>query len=226
LASLFFVAKQDIVVYILDSLRLKVCFYDVKNPPGRFMSAPAQSRTFTGPRLFFIGGHVCQFSWPWILRQCWVLIILASLGTLSYLLITRCIIQSIQVQGSSMYPTLTDSGRYWLNRFSYIVGEPQQSDIVALRDPRDNTLEVKRIIAMPGQSVYLKDGRVYVNGKLLKEPYLLAKTHTYAYEKHTDEFTCVGSDKFFVMGDNRNDSTDSRTFGAVPRRNIIGKVIE
>jgi len=147
-------------------------------------------------------------------------------GTLSYLLITRFIVQSIQVQGPSMYPTLADSGQYWLNRFSYLVGEPQPNDIVALKDPRDNTLEVKRIIATPGQSVYLKDGQVYVNGKLLKEPYLLARTPTYAYEKHTDEFVCVGNDKFFVMGDNRNNSTDSRTFGTVPRRNILGKVIE
>jgi len=152
--------------------------------------------------------------------------VLASLGTLNYLLITRFIVQSVQVEGSSMYPTLTESGRYWLNRFSYVISEPRQNDIVALKDPRDNMLEVKRIIAMPGQSVYLKDGRVYVNGKLLSEPYLPANTPTYAYEKNPDEFICVGNDKFFVLGDNRNNSTDSRTFGAVPRRNIIGKVVE
>ena len=136
------------------------------------------------------------------------------------------IVQSVQVEGSSMYPTLTDSGHYWLNRFSYVISEPRQNDIVALKDPRDNTLEVKRIIAMPGQSVYLKDGRVYVNGKLLSEPYLLANTPTYAYEKNANEFICIGNDKFFVLGDNRNNSTDSRTFGAVPRQNILGKVIE
>ena len=72
--------------------------------------------------------------------------VLASLGTLSYLLITHYIIQAVQVEGSSMYPTLTDSGHYWLNRFSYVISEPRQNDIVALKDPRDNMLEVKRII--------------------------------------------------------------------------------
>jgi len=152
--------------------------------------------------------------------------VLAGLGTLSYLLIAHYIVQAVQVEGSSMYPTLTDSGHYWLNRFSYIISEPRQNDIVALKDPRDHMLEVKRIIAMPGQSVYLKDGRVYVNGKLLNEPYLLANTPTYAYEKNPNEFICIGKNEFFVMGDNRNNSSDSRTFGAVPRRNIIGKLIE
>ena len=169
---------------------------------------------------------MCSSDLFWLLRQCWTVIVLASLGTLSYLLITRYIVQFIQVEGSSMYPTLTDSGHYWLNRFSYVISEPRQNDIVALKDPRDNTLEVKRIIAMPGQSVYLKDGRVYVNGKLLDEPYLPANTPTYAYEKNESEFICIGNDKFFVLGDNRNNSTDSRTFGAVPRQNIIGKVVE
>jgi len=190
------------------------------------MAVSAQFRSQSVPRLFFVKGHVFQISWSWLLQPCWTLMVLASLGTLNYLLITRFIVQSVQVEGSSMYPTLTDSGRYWLNRFSYVISEPRQNDIVALKDPRDNTLEVKRIIAMPGQSVYLKDGRVYVNGKLLHEPYLLAKTPTYAYEKNASEFICIGDDKFFVMGDNRNNSTDSRTFGTVPRQNIIGKMIE
>ena len=190
------------------------------------MAISAQLRPHTVPKLFLVKGYVLQISWPLFLRPIWTLMILAVLGTLSYLLITHFIGQSVQVEGSSMYPTLTDSGHYLLNRFAYVISEPRQNDIVALKDPRDNTLEVKRIIAMPGQSVYLKDGKVYVNGKLLSEPYLLPKTPTYAYERNTSEFICIGNDKFFVMGDNRNNSTDSRTFGTVPRQNIIGKVVE
>jgi len=165
-------------------------------------------------------------SWSWFFQQCRTLVILTVLGTLSYLLISHFIFQPIQVEGMSMYPTLADSGCYWLNRFAYLVREPQPEDIVAIKDPKDNTPEVKRIIATPGQSIYLKNGSVYVDGKLLRETYLPARTPTYAFEKSEDEFICIGKNEFFVMGDNRTISFDSRVFGAVPRRDILGKVVE
>ena len=162
----------------------------------------------------------------WLLRQCWVLVLLTVLGLASYLAISHFIFQSVQVDGQSMMPTLENSGTYWLNRLAYVRSEPQPSDIVALKDPRDNVMLVKRIIAMPGQSVYLDHGKVYVDSKPLDESYLPEKTLTFAYEKNESEFFVMGKNEYFVMGDNRNNSTDSRTFGAVPRQNILGKVID
>ena len=166
-----------------------------------------------------------RFSWISVIRHSSSLASIVALSFLSYLLISRFLIQSVQVVGDSMYPTLINSGHYWLNRFSYLVGQPKQDDIVAVRDPQDNTLLVKRIIAVPGQTVCLKNGRVYVDGKLLYEPYLTPGTPTYAYDRNGNQFISFG-DKYFVMGDNRNVSLDSRVFGAVPRSDILGKVVE
>lgn len=125
-----------------------------------------------------------------------------------------------------MYPTLSDSGHYWLDRFSYIMSEPRPNDIVVLKDPRDNVLDVKRIIAMPQQSICISGGKVYVDGKLLHQPYLLPKTPTYADDRSGNELICIGQNEFFVMGDNRNNSDDSRVFGAVRRQDILGKVVD
>jgi signal peptidase I len=167
-----------------------------------------------------------HLTWPWFFEQVGGLVTLLVLGSLSYLFISSFVFQALTVSGSSMSPTLMDHGNCWLNRVAYLSHEPRRTDIVAIKDPQDGGLIVKRIIAMPCESIFLKHGRVYVNGQLLTEDYLPEMTPTYSYEKRTDELFLFGKDQYFVMGDNRNNSCDSRTFGAIPRKNILGKVVQ
>jgi signal peptidase I len=151
----------------------------------------------------------------------WVL----CLAMLSFLFISHFVFESVQVQGFSMYPTLFNTNFYWINKFAYVVGQPHRGDIVAIKDPSGHGFDVKRIIATPDQSIYITHGKVYINGQILREPYLPLKMPTYAYEKSEDEFYCLAPGQYFVMGDNRGNSCDSRTFGPIRRDAILGRVI-
>jgi signal peptidase I len=160
-----------------------------------------------------------------ILRQTFQCLVVVVLAAASYFVISRFFLQSVKVVGRSMVPTLSDSQRYLLNRWVYRVHPPRHSDIVVLVDPGDNGFSVKRVIATPGDSIYLKDGGVYVNGCKLDEPYLASGTPTFSDSRYHDQLIHCGKDQFFVLGDNRLNSIDSRVYGPVPRRNILGPII-
>ncbi len=166
-----------------------------------------------------------RLSWGRFFVECFSLIFILALSGLSYLFISHCIFQAVQVQGSSMYPTLVNGNFYWLNRLSYLTHNPHRGDIVAIKDPSGHGFDVKRIIATPDQSIYISHGKVYVNGDLLKERYLPVKVPTFAYEKNENEYWCLAPNQYFVMGDNRGNSCDSRSFGAISNELILGRVI-
>lgn len=160
-----------------------------------------------------------------ILRQGLQCLVLAVLSVASYYLISHYFLQSVKVVGRSMMPTLYDSQYFLLNRWVYGVRSPQRSDIVVLRDPSDNGFSVKRIIAAPGDSIYLRNGDVYLNGCKLDEPYLAPDTLTFTDSKYRAQLIVCGRDQYFLLGDNRQNSMDSRTYGPVPRGNILGPII-
>jgi signal peptidase I len=158
----------------------------------------------------------------WQMFQCFIVLLLAA-G--SYLLISRFLLQSVKVVGRSMVPTLYDSQHYLLNRWVYHLHAPRHSDVVVLRDPSDNGFSVKRVIAAPGDSIYLRDGYVYLNGCKLREGYLAPGTPTFTDSKYRDQLILCGKDQYFLLGDNRLNSVDSRAYGPVPRKNILGPII-
>lgn len=158
-------------------------------------------------------------------KQVLVLLFVAALAYGCFRFSQRHVLQAVQVTGVSMSPTLPDSNWYLLNRLVYHFREPRPGDVVVLRDPQIRGYAIKRIIAKPGDSVYIQSGQVYVNGTVLHEPYLKPDTQTYSGPDYAAQFWICGVGHYFVLGDNRNNSTDSRIYGTVPLESIQGMVM-
>lgn len=125
----------------------------------------------------------------------------------------------IRVEGDSMEPSLYDGQFVVVNRLAYMLGSPQRGDIVVFPFPLNPDRRfIKRIIGLPGDTIKVQNGQVFVNGALLEEPYISDRP---AYNSQW----VVSRDEVFVLGDNRNHSSDSQNWGAVPMDSVIGKAV-
>ena len=130
--------------------------------------------------------------------------------------------QPVRVEGTSMLPALEDQDRLFINKIAYRVGDIHEGDVVVFQYPRDHAKSyIKRVIALPGDDLRIDHGRVYVNGVRLKEPYL---QRNFADERSQPEMV-LPPREYFVMGDHRSISSDSRDFGPVDRDLIYGKAV-
>lgn len=148
----------------------------------------------------------------------WVRDVLISVAV-SFMIITF-LYQPVRVEGTSMQPELRDQDRLFINKFAYRFENISRGDVVVFHYPRDlEKSYIKRVIALPGDTLSIDDGRVYVNGKKVDEPYVPWR---YRDERSIAE-TVIPPNEYFVMGDHRSISSDSRDFGPVPRDLIYGK---
>jgi signal peptidase I len=147
------------------------------------------------------------------------------LALLLYVVINFAI-QTVHVIGLSMYPTVNNEDYLVATKIDYRFHTPQRGDIIIMRDPFDSSRDfIKRIVGVPGDHLLIKDGHTYVNGHLVEEPYINTEPWTvnanWPPSPTSDpEGRLLGSDDYFVMGDNRNHSSDSRLFGFVHRSQI------
>lgn len=129
--------------------------------------------------------------------------------------------QFFVIPSGSMEPTLTKGDMLATNKIIYRFAEPKRGDIIVFKYPLDPKRDfVKRLIGLPGETVLIKDSTLYINGHLVDQPFLPKGL------KYQDYGPTTGAKgKYFMMGDNRNNSLDSRVWGTLPRGNIIGKAI-
>ena len=160
----------------------------------------------------------------------WLVVVVIALGAAMFVRVW--ILQQYYISGPSMEPTLQQNNRVLVNKLSYRFGEPERGDIIVF--DRQTRAEnggkvlhddlIKRVIGLPGESVEIKDCRLLIDGKVLPEPYLPVEDGS--------QDGCSGGDfaevevpegEYFVLGDNRPQSSDSRAFGTVHARDIVGR---
>ena len=148
----------------------------------------------------------------------WLRDLLISVAA-SFLIITF-LYQPVRVEGTSMQPELKDQDRLFINKFAYHFESISRGNVVVFHYPLDPSKSyIKRVIALPGDTLRVDEGRVYVNGKRVQEPYVPLR---YRDERSIPQIV-IPPHEYFVMGDHRSISSDSRDFGPVARHLIYGK---
>ncbi len=162
-----------------------------------------------------IGGYFVEFFET--------IVVVGAIFALIYLFVA----QFHKVSGSSMVPTFHTGDYLITEKVRYRFNSPQHGDIIVLKNPRDESQDfIKRIIAVPGDTIKVERNQVFINGQLLSEPYLPIDTPTHAGAFLTEGSTVkAGPDQYFVFGDNRNHSSDSREWGGVTRKEIVGRAL-
>ena len=139
--------------------------------------------------------------------------------TIAVFLLVRSAVQSYRISGTSMVPNFENDQFLVVNKLAYLLDNPQRGDVIVFDYPDGTQRDfIKRVIGVPGDTVEIRDGKVYINGLDVLEPYELVP---FDYNAGP---TLVGEDKLYVLGDNRADSEDSHLWGLLDKSHVVGKV--
>lgn len=137
---------------------------------------------------------------------------------LIYFLVRFFVFENYRVEGHSMAPTLADQQYLVVSKLSYRLGEPQRGDIVVFQDPRNPDRKlIKRVIGLPGEVVAIQQGEVFINGQQISESYTNGRGH------YSVPSTPIPAGQYYVLGDNRSNSSDSHNWGTLGGDYIVGK---
>ena len=161
-----------------------------------------------------------RFTGGWRALRSWVRDLLLCVLTTFFIILF--VYQPVKVEGGSMEPGLEDQERIFINKFVYRLENIDRGDIVVFLYPRDQRKSfIKRVIGLPGDRIRIYRGRIFRNGEAVPEPYV---PEEYADNRSYPE-TVVPANSYFVLGDHRNSSNDSREFGPIQRDYIYGKAV-
>ncbi len=147
------------------------------------------------------------------------IVLVAAIYTLVNLVSARFI-----VEGPSMQPNFATGQFVIVSRLNFMLGEPERGDIVVFHYPGNPEEDyIKRVIGVPGDTIEMRDQQVYINGEPIDEPYINEPCNRASCPDRV--YPTLGADEYFVMGDNRNHSSDSRRFGAVGREYLVGEAL-
>ena len=144
------------------------------------------------------------------------------------LVIRTFVVQAFKIPSGSMRPTLLEGDKLFVNKYVYRFHPPRRGDILVFKYPVDPKKDfIKRLVAVGGEKVEIRDGKIYVDGKMLEDPSSFGQFYYYNHDPYGGprETIKVPEDSYYVLGDNSANSQDSRFWGFVPKKNVLGKAI-
>ena len=144
------------------------------------------------------------------------------------LIIRTFVVQAFKIPSGSMRPTLLEGDKLFVNKFIYRFHPPQRGDIIVFKYPVDPKKDfIKRLVGLPGEEVEIRDGKIFVNGQVLTDPNSFGKFYYYKHDPYggPQDKIHVPENAYYALGDNSANSQDSRFWGFIPAKNLLGKAI-